>query len=229
MSAHLKKNHLIYLIPTVIFLIVVLILNFNGLYGQDSYEYVRYSKSLSQFFADGIPPGNFFWSVYYPLTGAVLSFIIYSNQLSLQFISFVSFLSGIYYLRRTLQFVYPESKEKISVYILIAFILSPMMLIYSQVIMSDMFCLFFITAGFYHSQKFQKELQRKDFLLAVLFMTAAVLTRYASVVVLIIPAIFMLFAFIRNFNLSTIIISLLLIIILFIPEFFLKAGTNLKC
>jgi len=94
--------------------------------------------------------------------------------------------------------------------------------------MSDMFCLFFITAGFHHSQKFQKELQRKDFLLAVLFMTAAVLTRYAAVVVLIIPAIFMLFAFIRNFNLSTLIISLLLIIILFIPEFVLKAGNKFE-
>lgn len=228
MSISLKNNLQLYLIPTVIFFAVMLILKFNGLYGQDSHEYLRYGRSLSLYFSEGKTLNNFFWSVYYPLSGAILSFITSNNILSLQLISFASFLFSIFYIQRILRLIYIESQENISLYILIAFAVSPIMLIYSQVIMSDMLCLFFITAGFYHSLKFERELRQKDFLFAALFMTAAVLTRYASAVVLLIPAVIMLKTFLRNFNVSTLFISMLIIIVLIIPEFVFKSGNKFE-
>lgn len=228
MSISLKNNLQLYLISTVIFFIIMFIWKFNGLYGQDSHEYLCYSRSLSLYFSEGKTLNNFFWSVYYPLSGAILSFITSNNILSLQHVSLASFLFAIFYIQRILRLIYVESQENISLYILIAFTVSPIMLINSQVIMSDMLCLFFITAGFYHSLKFESELQQKDFLFAVVFMTAAVFTRYASAVVLLIPAVIMLKTFLRNFNVSALFISLLIIIVLLIPEFVFKSGSKFE-
>jgi len=222
MSILFKKNLLSYLIPTVIFFAAIFIWKFNGLYGQDSHEYLRYSRSLSLFFSDGKTLNNFFWPVYYPLSGAILSFIKISNILSLQLISLASFLFGNFYIKRILRLIYIESHEKISLYILIAFVVSPIMLVYSQVVMSDMLCLFFITAGFYHSIKFEKEFQNKDYLLAVMFLVAAVSTRYVSVVVIIVPAVLIIKAFVKNFQIRTLIFSLFLVAIILIPEAILK-------
>ncbi len=109
-----KKKFLSYLIPTVIFFAVIFIWKFNGLYGQDSHEYLRYSRSLSLFFSDGKTLNNFFWPVYYPLSGAILSFIKFSNILSLQLISLASFLFAIFYVKRNLRLIYLELQEKIS-------------------------------------------------------------------------------------------------------------------
>lgn len=222
MSISFKKNFLSYIIPTIIFFAAMFIWKFNGLYGQDSHEYLRYSRSLSLFFSDGKTLNNFFWPVYYPLSGSILSFIKISNILSLQLISLASFLFAIIYLKRILSLVYIDSQEKISLYILITFAVSPIMLVYSQVVMSDMLCLFFITGGFYHSIKFEKELQNKDYLLSVMFIVAAVSTRYVSVVIIIIPAVLIIKAFVKNFQINTLIFSLLLVIFILIPEFILK-------
>ncbi len=222
MSISNNKNLLSYLIPTAIFFAVVFIWKFNGLYGQDSHEYLQYSRSLSLFFSGGSPTNNFFWPVNYSLSGAILSFLTISNVLSLQLISLVSFLFAILYLKRTLSLIFTDTQKKISFYVSVTFILSPIMLVYSQVVMSDMLCLFFITAGFYHSVKFEIKLQNKDFLLALMFITAAVSTRYVSIVVLIFPAVITIKMFVKNFNIKTLILSLMIATIILLPEIILK-------
>ncbi len=112
MSISFKKNLLSYLIPTVIFFTVIFFWKFNGLYGQDSHEYLRYSRSLLLFFSEGKTLNNSFLPVYYPLSAAILSFIKFSNILSLQFISLVSFLFAIFYVKRILRLIYVELQEK---------------------------------------------------------------------------------------------------------------------
>ena len=222
MSISYNKNLLSYLIPVAIFLAAVFIWKFNGLYGQDSHEYLHYSKSLSLFFSGGKTPNNFFWPVNYSLSGAILAFITFSNILSLQLISLGSFLFSIFYLKRILSLVYDDPQEKISLYVSVAFTLSPILLVYSQIVMSDMLCLFFITAGFFHSIKFEKNLRSKDYLLAIMFITAAVSTRYVSIVVLIFPAVLLIKMFVRNFQIKTLILSLLIAVIILFPEVILK-------
>ena len=114
MSISFKKNLLSYLIPTVIFFTVMFIWKFKELYGQERHEYLRYSRSLSLFFSEGKTLNNFFWPVYYPLLGAILSFITFRNILSLQLISLVSFLFAIFYVKRNVRLLYVELQEKIS-------------------------------------------------------------------------------------------------------------------
>jgi len=222
MATSYNKNLISYLIPTAIFISIILIWKFNGLYGQDSHEYLQYSRSLSLFFYGGAPPNNFFWPVNYPLSGAILSYLTISNIISLQLISLASFLLSIYYLNRIFRLVYVDAQEKISFYISVVFTLSPIILVYSQVVMSDMLCLFLITAGFYHSVKFEIKLQHKDFLIAAMFITAAVSTRYVSILVLIFPALLLIKVFLRNFQFKTFIFSLLIAVIILFPEVILK-------
>jgi len=114
MSISFKINLLSYLIPTVIFFTVMFIWKFNELYGQDSHEYLPYNRSLSLFFSEGKILNNFFWPVYYPLSGAILSFITFRNILSLQLISLASFLFAIFYVKRNVRLICIELLEKIS-------------------------------------------------------------------------------------------------------------------
>ena len=70
----------------VLLLIFNLLTGFNGLYGQDSFEYLRYSRELHEYLSGGELPGTFFWPVLYPLSGAVVSFFL-PDVLSLQVVS----------------------------------------------------------------------------------------------------------------------------------------------
>jgi len=83
-------------ILVLFFVILRYILGFNGLYGQDSYDYLRFTKALSVYFKTGNDPGNFFWPVNYPVFGAVLSFIIPSKVLVLQLISYLGFIVSFF-------------------------------------------------------------------------------------------------------------------------------------
>ena len=55
------------------FVIVRFGLGFNGLYGQDAHEYLRFGKALYQFFLTGTNPGDYIWPVNFPLYGAIFS------------------------------------------------------------------------------------------------------------------------------------------------------------
>ena len=55
----LKKNY-IFIVPAIAFLVIRLGLNFDGFYGQDSYEYLRYTDALTNYYTSGENPGDYF-------------------------------------------------------------------------------------------------------------------------------------------------------------------------
>ena len=48
---------------------------FDGLSGQDPYEYARFGEALRFWLLSGADPGLFFWPVLYPLAGGALSLV----------------------------------------------------------------------------------------------------------------------------------------------------------
>lgn len=135
-----------------LFLLLVLLLSlfakiidFNGLYGADSYEYVRYSIALKDYLTHGIAPGKFMWPVIYPLAGAVLSFLISPVQ-SLQLVSIVAFAAALIYIFKIINFIFPEAKTNNTIYIILFGLLSPYFLRLSFCVMSDMLAIAFCTA-----------------------------------------------------------------------------------
>src|SRR5579883_1529147 len=92
------RIYIIFLLLTFAFTIIV---HFNGLYGQDSYEYLRYTYRLVWFVRTGNPPGDFYWPLLYPVVGAVLS-IIQKPVFALQLISMLSLVGAAFYLKKIL-------------------------------------------------------------------------------------------------------------------------------
>ncbi|NIW78169.1 MAG: hypothetical protein GWN16_01345, partial [Calditrichae bacterium] len=207
-------------------LLIRAISEFNGLYGQDSHEYLRYSQRISKFFFSGPHPGDYHWPINYPLYGALFSLIFQSNMLTLQLISIVSLVLTIIYIRNLLGLVYSiSSNYEIYVYLGITVIFSPFFLQSAFLVMSDMLAVFFTTAAIYHILKYARTIERKDFLLVIFFTTSAVMTRYVTIVVLT-PAL-ILFAthFFKKFNFTNLLLAILIALVCLSPHILIR-GEN---
>ncbi|MGZ5243231.1 MAG: ArnT family glycosyltransferase [Bacteroidia bacterium] len=197
-----RTFHSDYFIGVAAFLIIFVFtesIGFNGLYGQDAHEYLRYSKSWHNFLQNGENPGDYFWPLYYPIAGALLSFLS-EPALSLQLISVFSFSVSIIYLGKILRIVQP-AHETIIRWFLLLFILSPFVLRAAMINMSDMFCLMFIVCALYHFIKFEKERENRHFLFFILLAVAAIMTRYPAFVVLSVPLLYTSVKFLQKFSL----------------------------
>ena len=90
------KKYLVFLLAPFLGIITCIILDFNGLYGQDAHEYCRYTQSVYHSILQGKQIQDYLWGVGYPLLGTFLSFFTKNVLFSLQAISFISYtLIGI--------------------------------------------------------------------------------------------------------------------------------------
>ncbi|MCW8818649.1 MAG: glycosyltransferase family 39 protein [Ignavibacteriaceae bacterium] len=221
------KKLLPFILPSIIFLVLVIFFKFNGLYGQDSHEYYRYSKDIIKFLKGGLLPANFHWPVFYPLFGAILSFVIPDPISCLQLISFVSFLVSIFFIQKILRMYGPDSGKTTDYYLLITLSLSPFMLLYSVVVMTDLLSIFFINGAIYFFFKYSTEKREYYFFIFVFFTGSAFMTRYAAVMVLIIPVVIILPKFFIPFNrnkLISVLIVAIITVICLAPHFYLKSN-----
>jgi hypothetical protein len=187
------------IIPVVMAALFAGLTGFNGLYGQDSFEYLRYSRSLHSFMAEGIPPGIFFWPVVYPLSGALLSFLL-SDTLSLQLISLVCYgFTGWFILRILLQ-INPGSPRLLKVYVVLFFFLSPFVLRYAMTVMSELMAFCLISAALYAYFMFFVDRHPKYFFWMVSAAVAAGFTRYPAFIILAPPLVHALILFLRKFH-----------------------------
>lgn len=178
----IKPKYWYYLLPLFLWMVAYFGFSFDGLYGQDAYEYLRYTEALKTFLENRTPPGDYFWGVYYPILGSLLSFILPSSALSLQLISIGSLLISGLYLKKIVQLVYKQKNGTLIP--LLFFMLSPIVLVHSILAMSDMLACCLIVLAVYHLLYFIEKVDTKSFLLGSSFVALAVLTRYAAAVVL---------------------------------------------
>ncbi|MBL7892937.1 MAG: hypothetical protein JNL63_09930, partial [Bacteroidia bacterium] len=218
-----------------LFLLLVLLLSlfakiidFNGLYGADSYEYVRYSIALKDYLTHGIAPGKFMWPVIYPFAGALLSILLSPVQ-SLQLVSIVAFAAALIYIFKIINLIFPEAKTSNTIYTILFCLLSPYFLRLSFCVMSDMLAIAFCTASLYHTLKHRFSYEKKEFIYSVILAILAVLTHYSSFIILTIPLIVLTVDHYKKstftaFTISIALISVALIVIILVqPEIFLNA------
>jgi len=210
-----------WLILPVLLLLFNAVIGFNGLYGQDSFEYLRYSRALYDFLTGGPFPGRFWWPPFYPLTGTLLSFIL-PDTFSLQTVSICGYGLTFFFLRKILDHNHPQNGFKISSYLFLFFLLSPFIMRYSSTIMSESLAMAFITGFFYFYLLFIENKNYKHLLLTVTFGCAAINTRYAASILLLMPGIHVLYLFIRNFRIKYLVYSFMIILLTFIPNFYLN-------
>lgn len=193
MKLSLKNNFLLLLvIPLILWIIIYGIFGFDGLYGQDAYEYLRYSKALYNFVLSGENPGDYFWPLYYPLVGTILNFFIKNPAAALQLISVISLGVSSVYFHKTLSLIH-HKKTNAFLYTLFFFMMSPVVFRMSLLVMSDMLAVCFIVICCYHSLKFYKLKIINNLYLATIFGICAIMTRYASFIILFPFALYLLY------------------------------------
>lgn len=186
---------LAFIIPVILVGIGRLWAGFDGVYGQDPYEYLRYAQSLRNFFIRGIPPGDYFWPVGYPLAGALLSLIIPNVGLCLQLITALS-LGVIYvYSLKILALVYPSAPKTTLVFTGVFMVVSPYMLRFGLTVMADMFTLATLVAGTYFTFVFVKKQSIYTLWVGLFLFSTSVMSRYAVAIIILPLGIYALIAF----------------------------------
>lgn len=181
MLSNLNANKSIFLlfIPLVI-LIVLRIIGFDGLYGQDGYEYLRYTERLKAFFIEGIYPGNLVWPKGYLFLTTLFSFfgsISWAGQL----VSLICFYGCYYFLYRSIALLYDKAVH-IHLYLLPSFLLSPYLLRLSNVMMADTLAICCVLGCTYFALKYAKENSITAIVGCALFASYGCFSRYAAIV-----------------------------------------------
>jgi hypothetical protein len=217
------KKYALYFFPFLILLFVRFGLHFNGLYGQDAFEYLRYAGRLKEFISGGKLPGDYFWPVGYPFYGALLSFIFRDVSFSLQFISTAALVGTLIYGRKILELFYPERKGT-DFYLFIFICLSPLVLRSSLICMSDAGAMFFITAFFYHAFKFREDGKGIHLVLLFLFAANAFMFRYVSLVLLVIPSLFIFRKLMQAKYIPHLLAGILVFVLFVLPHLWIRSS-----
>lgn len=213
------QGYLFFLFPAVAF-IILRMTGFNGLYGQDAFEYLRYTHALGLYLREGILPGPFPWPPVYPMLGALAGFIM-PEALALHLISVIAFAFSILLMEKIFLSHFIGLPRETRVYTLLFFACSPFVFRYSVTVMSESLALCFILAGYLFHQKYLRTDRAKYFFFHLLFVFLAVNTRYSSAVVLIIPVVLAGLRFIRQISVPWLLLSIASGVVIFLPNIML--------
>ena len=200
--------------------------SFDGLYGQDAYEYLRYTESLKAFLTTGKNPGDYFWGVYYPIFGSILSFITPNIPLALQLISVFSLVITSLHVDKIIGVIYKENASQNISFLI--FTLSPIVLIHSVLAMSDLLSCCFVTIAYYLFLQFLETTKNKHFLIGIALGCIAIFTRYASVVALLPIGLVVLFRILKNRNYKLLLFSIGILGIITIPHLVVRSQNSLQ-
>ena len=221
MKIKLIFNKLWPLLLILFLAILTELLEYNGLYGQDAHAYFQYTRKLKSALIHQSEIPSFFWPVYYPLSGVLLSFLPFSQVKVLQLIS-ISSLVGVTWLLSSLLNKQFTSHKSVILFVLSAFFLAPTPFIYALSTMSDSLTVFFVMTHFYFAYLFYHENKNSAFIASAVFALLAFLTRYAAVPVLLPSSLWLTYLVFNRKKWLTISYTLLVLIIISLPHFYIK-------
>ncbi|MBK8597234.1 MAG: hypothetical protein IPP07_05585 [Holophagales bacterium] len=151
---------------------------FDGLYGQDAYEYLRFAGEVRGFLLGGAAPGPFFWPVVYPASAAALSLFTGSTASAAQLVSVLSLLAAFAAGAAALARRSPADARLAVVYWGVSFALAPYLVRASLASMSDLLAAAFLCAFLVFAFEWERNGRPLDLALASFFAVAAVTTRH---------------------------------------------------
>lgn len=208
-------NILFFSLPILV-IAVLRFLNFDGAYGQDSYEYLRYTNAIEKYFYEGVKPSSFYWPVLYPLLGFVFKTFFGNAILSLQLLSCFSFSLSCIYILKTINLLFPKNLHNF-LFVFLLGLLSPYFLKTGLVVMSDAIAILFIVLSFYYF--FQFKVKKRGLGLTLFFISCAVMTRFPSIIILFPIVIATLFITLKEKKHNQLFLSALQAVIPLIPYF----------
>lgn len=216
-----------YWLPATVFLLIAALLaqvfNFNGLYGQDSHEYLRYTRDLYAYLAGGKAPEEFYWPVAFPLAGALLSFVLPSIHV-LQMVSMLSAVTCYIFFGKTLNLLYPDGTQR-QRYAFLWLLCSPLFIRSAFMAMPDAFCLAMLTGTVFFLNRHRKNNETGDLLAAVAMGIIVVQIRTSAIILLLPLLISTLMSVRKRFSVLFMILGVTVLAIT--PSIFLKTQFNL--
>lgn len=207
---------------------VIRIVGFEGLYGQDSFEYARYTEALTHFYLTGEGPGDYVWPLLYPIVGSLLNLVLPIDW-SLQLVSLCSFIGILMLLRAILRTENQDSPIwKIHLFLLVSTLLSPYFLRTSMLCMSDMLTAFFILGAFYQVWKYGRYSKAQSIVLFFSLGAAAIMTRYAAAVLILPLGIWLLrlFWLKKVLPLKPIVLGVFMAVAITLPHWLLRSSNS---
>ena len=151
---------------------------FDGLYGQDAYEYLRFAGEVRAFLVGGAAPGPFFWPVVYPACAAGLSLLTGSTVSAAQLVSALALLGAFAAGAAALARRSPADARLAVVFWGVAFALAPYLVRASLASMSDLLAAAFLCAFLLFAFEWERSERPLDLAMASFFAVAAVTTRH---------------------------------------------------
>lgn len=210
----------LYALPLMVLLALHLI-GFDGLYGQDSYEYLRYTDSFQQFILGGDHPGDLVWPKGYLISCALLGFIL-PNALAGQIISLFCLYGITYYLEKLIK-LFNSNHRYLKVFILTTLLLSPYVLRLGVVMMADTLAILAVVATTYFAVQYKNQQTTKTAIAFLFWAAFAGFSRYAALVPIAPLLIWVGFLWLRKPRLKHL-LGLIAPSLMLIIHFYLEAG-----
>lgn len=226
MPDHYRKRPLLLyallvLLPFVYWCALHFITGFNGLTVPEAHIYRRFGALLHDSLVSGTTPGDFWQPVLFPLGGAILSFLFGGDaSFSLQAVSFLAFSGSGLFLFMHLNREYRETNKAFA-FVLFAYLLSPLLLRNSVVILPDMLCMFFITCCFILLRRLRTQLTVLHLMGYAFCCGAAIMTRYGAAIILAIPSLWLALRCIRKGRWQLLAVAVLPFALAFLPALLL--------
>ncbi|MBI3239053.1 MAG: glycosyltransferase family 39 protein, partial [Flavobacteriia bacterium] len=176
--SHRSYTWLYVVVPVVLLFLGTLLIDFNGLYGQDSHTYLRFTKELKTEWFTGTEAASFFWPKGYSAAGATLSLIGLSELWSLRIVSLLALTGSLLLARAIIRFMWNKDG---SLFLMLGAATQIYFVRAGFLVMSDILTACLIMAMIYAYLRYLKEPSLRWIIGVFFFATLAFFTRYACV------------------------------------------------
>tara|TARA_R110000796_G_scaffold252640_2_gene389809 strand:- start:59360 stop:60832 length:1473 start_codon:yes stop_codon:yes gene_type:complete len=203
-------------------LVVIFVFDFNGLIGQDTHEYYRFSHVISDFLLGKGDMEGFYWTIMYPFIGALSQMVTGESPYALQVISLLSHIGSAVFL---LKYIQRNHIDKAAIIVIVVgYVFCPVMLKNGFHVMSEPLTVFFLCGSIYYFNEYSKYSKLKHLTYWFFFAAFAVFTRYPVFILLVPQSIFIFLRIVKLRKYQYLAIGALAIFFASLPEMLISVA-----
>ncbi len=194
---------LLFVLSFVFRLLLIIIFRFDGLYGQDAYAYLEFSKRFYEATSGFQIPPHFYWPIGYSVLASVFTIFTLGNfELASLLVSLNSgsLCAGFVYLLayELVSGINENEHKKISLYAGLITSFAPVLVKSSVVIMSDSLSLMFTSWAMWQFVKYFNKQKTLHIISSSALLALAVMTRYGYVFLLVPMTLYLIYKILKS-------------------------------
>lgn len=216
----------LFFLYATLLLVLIFFTGYNGLYGQDAHEYLRYCKSLVSFFKDGNHPANYSLSAGYPLAGALLG-LVTTPHAAMLLIPVLCAAWIVVIVAAYLMNEFPGREYQVAFYSFLFLGMSPYFFRYAVSVIPDIPAIAFLVTAYYFADRYVKLHRNRFFYFAVFNAMMALFIRLAIAPLLVPIFVFIFLNLISKFELKKLAGVVIIILVPALIYFYLNGNDAL--